>query len=59
MEPEEVLEVEGITFGSVLNNPRILFCCVSAICGTMNISYMEPILALRMKFYEKDWGLVE
>lgn len=25
----------------------------------MNISYMEPILALRMKFYEEEWGLVE
>ena len=59
MDPAEKLEVNGITYSTVLNNPRILFCCLSAICGTMNISYMEPILALRMKFYEADWGLHE
>ena len=59
MDPAEILEVNGITYSTVINNPRILFCCLSAICGTMNISYMEPILALRMKFYEADWGLHE
>jgi hypothetical protein len=59
MDPAELLEVNGISYSSVLNNPRILFCCLSAICGTMNISYMEPILALRMKFYEAEWGLHE